>query len=98
MEVEDDVYFVPYVSLHWYDKGKEVKRRRINPDGTNMYLNSDGSVSDELKCIVNCQRIFKHEYYKPGGKGAKKTSLAYAKKTSETAPDNGDTHTDPAKP
>ena len=78
--MEDKVYLVPYVSRHWYDEGKEVKRRRVNPEGTNMYLNSDGSVSDELKCIVNCQRIFKHEYYKPDGKGAKKTSLAYAQK------------------
>lgn len=78
--MEDKVYLVPYVSLHWYDEGKEVKRRRINPEGTNMYLNSDGSVTDELECVIKCQRIFKHEYYKPGGTWEKKMSLVYAQK------------------
>ena len=96
----DDVYFVPYVSYSWYDEGKEVKRQRVNPDGHNMYLNSDGTVTDEMKCIVNCQRIFKHEYYKPGGKGAKKVCDAYVKRTSvaNTVTKNGGTHADPSEP
>jgi hypothetical protein len=79
----DSERIVAHVSTLAYDKGKEVKRRRINSLGTNMYLNSDGSVSDELKCIVNCQRIFKHEYYKPDGIWAKKMSDVYAQKHKE---------------
>jgi hypothetical protein len=73
----DAEIIVAHLSTLEYDKGKEIKRRRINPIGTNMYLNSDGSVSDELKCIMKCQRIFKHEYYKPDGTWAKKKSDMY---------------------
>ena len=65
-------YFLPYISLWWYDEGKEVKRRKLNQDGENMYLNDDGTITDELKHVIRCQQIFKHEYYKPGGKGARK--------------------------
>jgi len=49
--------------------GKVVKYRKLNPIGEDMYLGPDGTiVSDESK-IVKVQRIFKHNYYKPGGRG-----------------------------
>ena len=52
------------------DLGKAVKRHRVNPIGEDMYLGPDGTiVSDESK-IVKVQRIFKHNYYKPGGRGS----------------------------
>jgi hypothetical protein len=62
-----------------YDLGKAVKYRRVNPIGEDMYLQPDGTiVSDESK-IVKAQRIFKHNYYKPGGRGSRKVLEKYAK-------------------
>ena len=67
--------------MDWYPKppfyssetdvelGKIAKKRRANPVGEDVYLKPDGTVErDEVK-IIAAQRIFKHEYYKPGGKG-----------------------------
>ena len=57
--------------------GKVVKYRRINPVGEDMYLLPDGSIiSDESK-IVRAQRIFKHNYWKVDGPGAKKVLEKY---------------------
>lgn len=59
------------------DLGKAVKYRRGNPIGEDMYLLPDGSiVSDESK-IIRAQRIFKHNYYKPGGRGNRKVLEKY---------------------
>jgi len=51
-------------------EGKIVKKFRPNPIGEDIHLGSDGLtlVKDEDK-IIKAQRIFKHNYYKPGGKG-----------------------------
>lgn len=56
-----------------YDEGKSVKRLRLNPVGEDVYLCGDGVsvVRDEDK-IIKVQRLFKHFYYKPGGRGAMK--------------------------
>jgi hypothetical protein len=43
-----------------------TKRVRFNPKGKNMYLN-DGKVLSEEKSILDCQRIWSHNAYKPGG-------------------------------
>lgn len=60
------------------DLGKAVKYRRPNPVGEDMYLLPDGTIiSDEFK-IVRVQRIFKHNYYKPGGRGNQKILKKYA--------------------
>lgn len=60
-----------------YDLGKVVKYHRRNPVGEDMYLLPDGTrVSDESK-IVKAQRIFKHNYYKPGGNGSQKVLEKY---------------------
>jgi len=57
--------------------GKVVKYRQLNPIGEDMYLGPDGTiVSDESK-IVKVQRIFKHNYYKPGGRGSRKVLEKY---------------------
>ena len=57
--------------------GKVLKYQRANPVGEDMYLQPDGTiVSDESK-IVKAQQIFKHNYYKPGGRGAMKTLEKY---------------------
>jgi hypothetical protein len=56
-----------------YEVGKVLKYFRPNPTGQDIYLGKDGVtlIKDEDK-IRAAQRIFKHNYYKPGGKGAKK--------------------------
>lgn len=53
--------------------GKIPKKRRLNSTGENVYLcpTCKRVDRDEDKIIV-AQRIFKQEYYKPGGKGYQK--------------------------
>jgi hypothetical protein len=47
--------------------GKITKKRRANPTGQDVYLRPDGTVERDEDKIIAAQRIFKHEYYKPGG-------------------------------
>jgi len=56
-----------------YEVGKVLKYFRPNPTGQDIYLGKDGVtlIKDEDK-IRAAQRIFKHNYYKPEGKGAQK--------------------------
>jgi hypothetical protein len=58
-----------FVSSKDYDEGKVVKYQRSNPTGEDVYLLPDGTtVRDEDK-IIKAQRIFRHNWYKPGGCG-----------------------------
>jgi len=54
-----------------YEMGKVVKYQKPNPIGEDVYLCKDGVTihRDEDK-IIKLQQIFKHNYYKPGGRGA----------------------------
>ena len=66
-----------FISDADYNLGKVVKYLKPNPVGEDMYLRPDGTiVSDESK-IVKAQRIFKHNYYKPGGHGSQKVLEKY---------------------
>ena len=95
----------PYVfwSEPDYKLGKTVKYFRPNPVGEDVYLGEDGKTitKDEDK-IKAAQRIFKHNYYKPGGRGAVKVLERYSKRiraenlppaqeryTSSSVPDGG---------
>jgi hypothetical protein len=49
--------------------GKIVKKPRLNPTGENVFLGADGSIHKDEDKIVAIQRLWKHEYYKPDGKG-----------------------------
>jgi hypothetical protein len=49
--------------------GKVTKKRRLNSTGENVFLHPDGSVAREEDKIIAAQRIWRHEYYKPDGKG-----------------------------
>ena len=49
--------------------GKVSKKRRLNTTGENVYLRPDGSIERDEDKIIAAQRIWKHEYYKPDGKG-----------------------------
>jgi hypothetical protein len=62
-----------------YEMGKVLKYQRANPVGEDMYLRPDGTVeSDEAK-IVLAQQIFKHNYYKSGGRWELNTRKKYDK-------------------
>jgi hypothetical protein len=52
------------------DVGKKIKRFRYNPIGHNVYLLPCGSVVKDEDKIIMAQRIWLHNYYKPGGRGA----------------------------
>jgi len=58
--------------------GKLDKKRRPNPLGEDVHLKPDGSVERDEDKIVAVQRIWKHEYYKPGGKGFFKAIRPYS--------------------
>ena len=61
-----------------FELGKVVKKRRLNPTGENVFLAADGwSITKDEDKIVAIQRIWKHEYYKPGGKGFLKAIESY---------------------
>lgn len=62
-----------FVSSTDYDEGKVLKKRKINPVCENVYLLPDGSIERDEDKIINIQRIFKHNWYKPGGYGYMRT-------------------------
>ena len=67
-----------FVSEKDVELGKVVKRPRLNPTGEDIHLDEDGVTihRDEDK-IVRAQRIFKDNYWKPGGPGAEKVLKKY---------------------
>jgi len=50
-----------------FEEGKVLKYQRANPIGEDVYLNPDGTITRDEDKIIKAQRIFKHNYYKPGG-------------------------------
>jgi hypothetical protein len=48
---------------------RPIKRRRLNRLGEDVYLMPDKSIIRDEDKIIAAQRIFHHEYYKPGGRG-----------------------------
>ena len=48
-----------------------MKRQRCNPVGEDIHILPDGSLVNDEHKIIKIQRIFKDNYYKPDGKGAK---------------------------
>lgn len=60
-----------------YELGKVLKYRRVNPVGEDAHLRPDGTIEFDEDKIVRAQRIFKHNYYKPGGKGNRRVLEKY---------------------
>jgi hypothetical protein len=61
-----------------FELGKIEKKRRLNPTGENVFLDANGwSITKDEDKIVAVQRIWKHEYYKPDGKGFLKAIVSY---------------------
>jgi len=54
-----------------------TKYRKLNPIGENFYLHPDGTVTSDEDKIKAAQRIFRHNWYKPGGPGAKRVLKKY---------------------
>jgi hypothetical protein len=48
------------------------KRHWCNPVGEDIHILTDGSLVRDEDAIVRAQRIFKHNYYKPEGRGCRK--------------------------
>ena len=63
-----------------WEMGKVIKYQKCNPIGEDAYLKPDGTVEFDEDKIKKAQRIFKHNYYKPEGKGAKKVLEKYTPK------------------
>jgi hypothetical protein len=61
-----------FISLKDYEDGKVVKYQRTNPIGEDVYLLPDGAIVRDEDKIIKAQRIFKHNLYKPGGRGYRK--------------------------
>jgi hypothetical protein len=67
-----------FVSEKDFELGKIEKKRRLNPTGENVFLDADGwSITKDEDKIVAIQRLWKHEYYKPDGKGFLKAIESY---------------------
>lgn len=60
-----------------YELGKILKMRRLNPIGEDVYLMPDGTIEKDEDKIVKAQRIFRDNWYKPGGPGARRVLAKY---------------------
>ena len=61
-----------------YELGKILKKSRRNPVGEDVFLCADGwSIEKDEDKIIAVQRIWKHEYYKPDGRGFLKSLEAF---------------------
>jgi len=67
-----------FVSEKDTNMGKILKYYRPNPIGEDIFLGADGVtiIRDEDK-IVSAQRIFKHNYWRPGGPGSRRVLSKY---------------------
>lgn len=92
----DDVF----VSEPDWRVGKVIKYFRVNPVGEDIYLGADGvTITRDEDKIVAAQRIFKHNYYKPGGKGAQKVLSRYSNRTrARNPPEAQEMNTDSSRP
>ena len=66
-----------FVSDPDHSVGKVLKRPRPNPTGEDAHLHPDGTVTFDEDKIISAQRIFKHNLYKPEGRGARKALAKY---------------------
>ena len=58
-----------FVSSKDYEDGKILKYQRANPIGEDIHLMPDGTIERDEDKIIKAQRIFRHNWYKPGGPG-----------------------------
>lgn len=66
--------------------GKVVKYQRPNPIGEDIHLNPDGTITRDEDKIIRAQRIFIHNWYRPGGPGSRKVLEKYESCPAEESP------------
>jgi len=74
-----------FISAPDYEMGKVLKYQKPNPVGEDMHLMPDGTVTKDEDLIVKAQRIFKHNWYRPDGKGARLVLEKYASCTDQSS-------------
>lgn len=62
-----------YISDEDWEVGKVVKYLKPNHVGEDIYLRPDGKIDRDEDKIIKAQRIFKHNWYRPGGPGSRKS-------------------------
>jgi len=62
-----------FTSSKDYEEGKVIKYQRANPIGEDVYLLPDGTIVRDEDKIIKAQRIFRDNWYKPGGPGYMRT-------------------------
>jgi len=72
-----------YFSEKDYELGKVVKRLRLNPVGEDVYLMPDGTIEKDEDKIIKAQRIFLHNWYRPGGPGSRMVLEKYGSRTDQ---------------
>jgi hypothetical protein len=80
-----------FISTKDCDEGKVLKYQRANPIGEDVYLLPDGTIVRDEDKIIKAQRIFRHNWYKPGGPGCMKTLEKYVSCSDQTASTNLET-------
>jgi hypothetical protein len=65
------------------DLGKVVKYMKPNPLGTDAHLMPDGTVVFDEHKIIRAQQIFKENWYRPGGPGARKACEKFTSRTGQ---------------
>ena len=66
--------------------GKVLKYRRPNPIGEDIYLLPDGTIERDEDKIIRAQRIFIHNWYRPGGPGSRRVLEKYESCMAEESP------------
>jgi hypothetical protein len=66
-----------FISSKDCEEGKVIKYQRANPVGEDVYLLPNGTIVRDEDKIIKAQRIFKHNWYKPGGPWDRKTREKY---------------------
>jgi hypothetical protein len=77
-----------FISTKDFDEGKVLKYQRANPIGEDIHLLPDGTIERDEDKIIKAQRIFKHNWYKPGGPGHKRALEKYRSCSDQTASTN----------
>jgi hypothetical protein len=66
-----------FISSKDCEEGKVIKYQRANPVGEDVYLLPNGTIVRDEDKIIKAQRIFKHNWYKPGGPWDRKMREKY---------------------
>jgi hypothetical protein len=66
--------------------GKVLKYQRPNPIGEDIHLLPDGTIERDEDKIIRAQRIFLHNWYRPGGPGSRLVMEKYGSCPAKESP------------